>query len=87
MSLFGVVLFVFHGQMLMPLRYFLPIPPIAVASYVFVFNMIKDYGGLPQSATALVIELAKSTIAAGAIYGLITSLIMISIKIWGGSGN
>lgn len=87
MSLLGVVLFVFQGQILVPLRYFLPIPPIAVSSYVFIFNMIKNYGGLPQSVTLLVIELCKSTLAAGTIYGLITSFILLSIKILGGSGN
>lgn len=87
MLLAGVILFVFQGQTLVPLRYFLPIPPIAVAAYVFVFNLIKDYSGLPQNSTLLAIEVAKSTIITGAIYGLITSLIVLSMKILESCGN
>lgn len=77
MTLLGIVLFFFKDQMV--LRYFLPIPPIAVASYVFVFNLIKDYGRLPQTTTLFVTEIMKSTLIAGAIFGTLTSFIMVTI--------
>lgn len=79
MAFMGIVLFFFKDQMV--LRYFLPIPPIAVASYVFVFNVIKDYGQLPQTNISLISEIIKSTLIAGAIFGTLTSLIMLTIKI------
>jgi hypothetical protein len=79
MAFMGIVLFFFKDQMV--LRYFLPIPPIAVASYVFVFNVIKDYGQLPQTNVSLISEIIKSTLIAGAIFGTLTSLIMLTIKI------
>lgn len=79
MMFLGLILFLFKDQMI--LRYFLPIPPIAVASYVFVFNLIKDYGCLPQTTTSFVAEIIKSTLTAGAIFGTLTSLIMLTMKL------
>lgn len=79
MACLGIILYFFKDQMI--LRYFLPIPPIAVASYVFVFNLIKDHGRLPETMTAFVGEIIKSTLIAGAIFGVMTSLIMLTIRI------
>ncbi|ACN16541.1 hypothetical protein HRM2_34660 [Desulforapulum autotrophicum HRM2] len=84
MSIFGIFLFFSHGRILMvPLRYFLPIPPIAVASYVFAYNLIKDFDGVPQGNPFLMLELVKSTVAAGMIFGLITAVIIFAIKLLG----
>lgn len=79
MAFIGVILFFFKDQMV--LRYFLPIPPIAVASYVFVFNLIKDYGQLPETINSLICEIIKSTFISGAIFGTLTTLIMVTIKL------
>jgi len=41
----GVALLVWKNQVAPYMRYLLPIPPIGVASYVFVYNMFSKYGG------------------------------------------
>ena len=79
MMCLGILLLFFKDQMV--LRYFLPIPPIAVASYVFVYNLIKDYGRLPQTITSFISEIIKSTLIAGAIFGTLTTLIMLTMRI------
>ena len=51
MGITGIVLYSLKNIVAVNVRFFLPIPPLAVAAYVFVFNMFKQYSGtLPSSA-------------------------------------
>lgn len=67
----GGLLYVFQGGVSKHMRFFLPIPPIGVAAYIFVFNMFRHYeGGLPRSAWEMVREVALSTGVFAAIFCL-----------------
>ena len=58
MFLTGGGLYLFKGFISNHIRYFLPIPPLAVAAYVFVFNMFKYYeGDLPSKKWDIIWEL------------------------------
>ena len=61
-------------------RYFLPIPPIGVAAYVFVFNMFKFYNASLPSFPHILIEVLLSTLTAASVF-LFLVVSMISI-IW-----
>jgi len=51
MLLTGLLLFVFQDSIAQHRRFFLPIPPLGVAAYVFVFNLFDHYNGkLPESS-------------------------------------
>lgn len=44
MMLAGVMLYIFKDHLTGgSIRFFLPIPPVAVAAYIFVFNVYKQY--------------------------------------------
>ena len=59
----GLVLYLFRDVISKNLRFFLPIPPIGVASYIFVFNMFRTYGGtLPGGAWQTLREIAYGTL-------------------------
>lgn len=46
-------------------RFFLPIPPVGVAAYIFVFNMFKHYQGSVPPRSVLLSEMFWATIASG----------------------
>ncbi|MBU2512328.1 hypothetical protein KJ966_13410 [bacterium] len=61
MSLLGIILILVKEQIADYARYLLTIPPIGVASYVFIFNLLKKHNGrvpaftpffLPEALTA-----------------------------------
>lgn len=63
-------------------RYLLPIPPISVAVYVFVFNLFKDGGGrgeLPLSQ--ILLEVGKATLMASLSFFWIALSMAFVIKI------
>jgi hypothetical protein len=73
----GVILLFCKQQVAPYMRYLLPIPPIGVASYVFVYNMFAKYEGhLPGTALDTFIEI---TWASGISFVLffVFSLIMV----------
>jgi hypothetical protein len=41
----GIALLCWKNQIAPHMRFLLPVPPIGVASYVFVYNMFSKYGG------------------------------------------
>jgi hypothetical protein len=67
----GLALYLFRDIVSGNLRYFLPIPPIGVASYIFVFNMFRTYdGSLPGGALLTLREVTYATlILAGVFFG------------------
>lgn len=59
-------------------RYFLPIPPIGVAAYVFVFNLFKFYNASLPSFSYILIEVLVSTLTAASVFFfLVVSMISI----------
>ena len=82
MFLIGGGLYLFKGFISSHIRYFLPIPPLAVAAYVFVFNMFKHYeGDLPAKKWDVIAEICYSTLAAAVIFGVFTILLIVIIDV------
>jgi len=68
MAIMGVLLCFFRGFVARNIRFFLPVPPIGVAAYIFVFNMFKHYeGGLPGSRIDTLLEIALSTLVSAMV--------------------
>ena len=61
-------------------RYFLPMPPIGVAAYVFVFNMFNFYNASLPSFTDVLIDVLLSTLVAALIFFL--SVVLMTVIIW-----
>lgn len=80
MMLTGVVLYFSRGMVADNIRFFLPIPPLGVAAYLFVFSMFRYYGGnLPGDWWDILRELVKATAIAGIVFcGFITVNILIT---------
>ncbi len=75
-ALMGICLYFFRDSVAPYMRFLLPIPPIGVAAYVFVFNMFRNYeSGLPN-AGGLFREIFTATLTSTAIF-LVFSLLLI----------
>ena len=71
----GLILYLFRDALSANLRFLLPIPPIGVASYIFVFNMYRTYGGaLPKGTMATLREAAIATLILGVVFFLFAVL-------------
>ena len=69
MLLTGILLYLFRDVVTKNLRYFLPVPPLGVAAYVFVFNLFNFYGGnLPGNVGEIARELILSAIISGVVF-------------------
>jgi hypothetical protein len=80
MLLTGILLYIFRDYVSHNARFFLPIPPLGVASYIFVFNMYSYYEGhLPQGNWATAKEILYSTAIAGLAFGAFTFLLIFII--------
>ncbi|THB78821.1 MAG: hypothetical protein D3926_12120 [Desulfobacteraceae bacterium] len=84
MLLSGVLLYLFkHLLSGDVLRYFLPIPPIGVAAYIFVFNMFKTYNAaLPDKSVTLVSEVLISSLISGLIFFVFVVLLIAVISLF-----
>jgi hypothetical protein len=86
MLMIGVALYMFQSMITENMRYFLPIPPIAVASYVFTFNLCKDNGGqIPASKARVFLEIFLATGASAFIFCLFTFFLIVAIGFMGNS--
>ena len=69
MLLTGLGLLIFRDEVSKNLRFFLPIPPIAVAAYIFVFNMFSYYdGSLPGNLRDTLRELTTGTLILSVVF-------------------
>ena len=76
----GVALYLFRDQVSENVRYFLPIPPLGVAAYIFVFNTYNHYNGdLPGGVWAAAKEVLYGTAIAAISFGGFALLIMVII--------
>lgn len=65
MLLTGVLLYIFRDYVSQNVRFFLPIPPLGVAAYIFVFNLYNFFDGqLPTGSWAVPREVLLGTIIA-----------------------
>jgi hypothetical protein len=77
----GVFFFIFKGPISKNIRYFLPIPPLAVAAYIFVFNMFVHYDGvLPENTWNVAKEVIYSTVISSVTFCIFTVLLVILIS-------
>ena len=81
MLLTGLLLYVFRERVSPYLRFFLPIPPLGVAAYVFVFNLFKDYhGNLPTERWGVVSEVVTITIISAIILAVFITCLVVGIQ-------
>ena len=79
--LFGAILYLFRGGVSEYARFFLPIPPLGVAAYIFVFNMFSHYGGsLPQGTWNTAKEILYSVAFTALAFGLFTLFLIVIIS-------
>jgi len=76
----GVVLYYFKGYVAGGMRFFLPIPPIGVAAYIFVFNMFKHYNCCVPDRSVMISELLMATLASSFFFALFTAILMVLIN-------
>jgi len=78
----GSALYFFRDYIGDNTRYFMPIPPLGVASYIFIFNMFRHYDGhLPDSIWTTVKEVLFSSAIAALAFGLLTSALIVVITL------
>jgi hypothetical protein len=75
----GIVLYFTRDFISSYVRFFLPIPPIGVAAYVFVFNMFKFYNATLPSFSAIVIDVLLSTLTAALVFFVLDVLMIVII--------
>ncbi|MGD2156887.1 MAG: hypothetical protein PVG32_08450 [Anaerolineales bacterium] len=76
----GALFLIFRGTLSKNLRFFLPIPPLGVAAYIFVFNLYVYYGGnLPDNRWETAKEILYSITISSIIFGAFTVLLIVLI--------
>ena len=76
----GLGLYIFRGAVAPYIRFFLPIPPIAVATYISVFNLFRNYGGhLPTNSSVMVREIILSTAIAAISFATFSVLLIMIV--------
>lgn len=79
MMVTGLLLYLFRNVVSENMRFFLPIPPLGVAAYVYVYNMFRYYNNnLPNNVTDTLHELINSAVISGIIFcAFITANVVI----------
>ncbi len=78
----GVLLYVFRGYVSANVRYFLPIPPLGVAAYIFVFNLYNFFGGkMPEGSWAVPREIMLGTLIAAVTFALFSCVTIFMINL------
>ena len=81
MLLTGLLLYLFKANIVQHLRFFLPIPPLGVAAYVFVFNFFKNSDGdVPDNIWATMREVLLGTAIAALVFCVFSLFLIISIN-------
>ena len=78
----GAVLYYFKDLLIGGhIRFFLPIPPIGVAVYLFVFNMFKHYHCvLPEKSRSVFLEMLIATAASTSVFFIFTATLILLIR-------
>lgn len=76
----GAIFYFFRNEISGNARYLLPIPPLGVAAYIFVFNMFDHYGGnLPQGTWNTAKEILYSVAFSAIVFGFFTVLLIVLV--------
>lgn len=79
-SLAGIALLCWKSQVAPHMRFLLPIPPIGVASYVFVFNLFTKYGGsCPESLSDVIKEIILASAISSASFFIFTLVLVFLV--------
>ena len=82
MCLFGAVLFFYFGKLQGLMVYLLPIPPIVVAAYVFVFNLVRTYAeAFPPKPLQMFTDVALATLVSSSVFLLVAGAILVMTSI------
>ena len=85
MLLTGLLLYIFKDIVSRNIRFFLPIPPIGVAAYIFVFNMFRYYNAeLPGNFWDTLRELTVSAVISGIVFCSYSVLIVFLTYVFKG---
>jgi len=77
----GIVFYVFRDEIAENVRFIMPIPPLVVAAYIFVFNMYSHYdGNLPERTWVAATEILYSTAVAAISFGVFAFLILVIVN-------
>ena len=76
----GLFLLFLKGNLSDGIRFFLPIPPIGVAAYIFVFNMFKHYQCIVPSRTTMISEMLYATAVSSFFFFVFTAALMVLIS-------
>jgi hypothetical protein len=80
MMVSGGVLYYFRGLLSDGIiRYFLPIPPIAVAAYIFVFNMFKHQNSCSPVKLNLAVEMFLATVVSSSFFFIFVAIMILVI--------
>lgn len=76
----GIILYFFRNDISDNIRFFMPLPPLAVAAYIFVFNLYSHYDGtLPEGTWGTAKEIIYGTAVAAIAFGVFTVLLVVII--------
>jgi len=82
MLLLGVGIYLFRTTAAPYLRFLLPIPPLGVAAYVYVFNLFRHFDGRsPQPVFRLIQDLTVATVTAASIFLLFSLCLTLVIAL------
>lgn len=81
MLMAGAVLYYFKAHLSGSIRYFLPIPPIGVAAYIFVFNMFKHYQCSVPGRSVMIREMVFATLISSLFFFVFTAILMVLIHL------
>ena len=78
----GIFFYIFRDSVSRYIHYILPVPPIGVAAYVFVFNLYVKFGGnLPTGMRPLAKEVVLATVASAVVFLICSLLILAATEI------
>ena len=75
----GLLLYLFKDAVAQYIRFLLPLPPLAVAAYVFVLNVFKNYNGTLPDTPLVIREVLSGTALAAVIFGVFSLLLIVII--------
>jgi len=78
----GLSLFFFRDFFARYIRFFLPIPPLAVAAYIYVYNLFEHYNGrLPSGGMVVAKDLLLNVLISAVFIILFTVLLILIISL------
>ncbi|MFC1580133.1 hypothetical protein ACFL4N_04410 [Thermodesulfobacteriota bacterium] len=80
-TLAGTALYFWRDSVSQHIRFLLPIPPIGVAAYVFVTNMLAKYNGkIPGTIPDVAREILLASLVSGGFFLVFTILLVFLIS-------